>query len=98
MVDTESQKPTEWKWGHEWYVYSSIAMTCAIMFIVISVSSGVPQIIGASMSPVVGGLFVLNKSWQNAPVEYHKSAILVSIVSVLLFSLFVKIFASKNNE
>ena len=98
MSDTESQKSTEWKWEHEWYIYSSIAITGAIMFIVISISNGTPQIIGASMSPVVGGLFALNKSWQNAPIEHHKSAILVSVTAVLLFSLFVKIFGSKNNE
>jgi hypothetical protein len=75
------------EWKPEWHLYSSLFITCALMFIVINCSVGTPQVIGASFSPVVGGLFFASKDWRNAPVIVHKWAMIISVFSVFVFFL-----------
>lgn len=75
----------------EWHIYSSVVIACALTFLVVTMSSGTSQIIGASMAPIVGGAFALSNNWKNQDPRVHISAIIISIISVLIFAIFIKV-------
>ena len=75
----------------EWHIFSSLCITCALIFLVVTMSSGTSQIIGASMAPVVGGAFALSNNWKNQDTRVHISAMIISIISVLIFAIFIKV-------
>ena len=75
---------------HEWHIYSALTITCALVFIVIHISTGTPQILGAALAPVVGGAFALSDNWKNMRPIVHKY-----VIAIAIFSVFVTIFAFK---
>lgn len=60
------------------------------MFIVIHSSKGTAQVLGAAMSPVVGGALIVSKNWKNQDSKVHYATIILSIFSVLIFSAFFR--------
>ena len=83
---------------HEWHLYSAVAITAALTFIVIEISSGKTQTVGVSFSGLVGVYFFASENWKNATESIHKWVILFSIIAALIVSGFLYYFNHKNQE
>jgi len=68
------------------------------MFIVLHVTDGVDQMLGAAMSPVVGGAFALSPKWKKQSNLFHLCIISISFLSVIIFIYLTNLNFKKSNE
>lgn len=81
---------------HEWYIYSSVFIVCALSFISINISTGNTQVLAVAISAVLGGAFALSDNWKNLPIQVHKHLILMSIFTILVFAVSFKLIKKSN--
>lgn len=79
----------------QWHLMSAFAITCALIFISIHIATGTPQVLGAALAPVVGGLFAMSPGWKTVPVGTHQYVVVLAILSVLAVVVILSFFPKK---
>lgn len=83
------------KWEHEWYLYSAVAITSSLTFLVLQFSNGMPQTIGIAFSAIVATFLFASNSWKTLPKEIHQWSIFFSVVVTFLAGFVLYIINNK---
>lgn len=72
------------RWKHEWHLYSAVAITASITFIVVQISTGTPQVVGAAFSALVGTFLFTSESWKSVSPTVHQWGIFFAIALAMV--------------